>query len=265
MHPLLNLAIHAARLAGKQLLRAFDNPQAYRVTAKGENDWVTDVDQQTEQLITQLIHQKYPRHAILGEESGVTGKNDYLWVIDPIDGTVNFIHGLPSFCISIAVTYRGVPEHAVIFDPIRQELFNASRGEGAFLNNRRIRCSNDLHLAQAMLSVVNGSIISTQPTVPQFLDYYCRYFQQASKIRQQGTVALDCAHLAAGRLDGLAAFNMSYWDLAAGVLLIQEAGAVAIDPYSRDNYRNQSSIVAGSYGLVQEMLPLLQSSTPSSD
>lgn len=253
MHPLINVAVKAVRLAGMEILRSFDDPEHLQIQAKGINDWVTNTDVKVEQLIIRTIHNSYPQHAILGEESGVQGKSDYMWIIDPIDGTVNFAHGLPSFCISIAVAYRGRVEHGVVFDPVRQELFNASYGEGAFLNNRRIRCTNDVHLSQAMLSVVNGTIVSQQPTVEQFLNYYRTLYTSAAKIRQQGTVALDCAHLAAGRIDGLVAFNMSYWDLAAGALLIREAGGTVVEPYNDAQYHNQSHVVAGNYELIQEI------------
>lgn len=261
MHPLINVAIKAARLAGREILKSFDHPELIQVKRKGANDWVTDVDVRVEELIIKTIRASYPDHAILGEESGKSAtsnvNSDHLWIIDPIDGTVNFAHGLPSFCVSIAVAYRGRVEHGVIFDPIRQELFNASYGEGAFLNNHRIRTTSDLSLTQAMLSVVNGTIESDKPSVGQFLGYYQNLYTAASKIRQQGTVALDCAYVAAGRLDGLAAFNMSYWDLAAGVLLIQEAGGVALDPYSGLPYHDGAHLAAGSYGVVQELQKII--------
>lgn len=263
MHPIINVANKAALAAGREILRALDRLDTLTLTSKGPHDWATDVDERAEQIIIDTIRHSYPSHTVLGEEGGAQNlsgdhatDSEHLWIIDPIDGTINFTYGLPTFCISIAKAYRGKVEHAAIFDPVRQELFNASYGEGAFLNNRRIRVRQTA-LNNALLSVVNGSIISDKPSTDQFLNYYTTLFTKAAKIRQQGTVALDCAYVAAGRLDGLLAFNMSYWDLAAGALIIQEAGGTAWDFYQKTSYSNRDNLVAGNYELVNKIIATL--------
>ncbi len=224
MQPLLNIAIRAARRAGDVIVRYVDRLDTLTIRTKEHNDFVSEVDKQAEDEIIQAIRAAYPDHAILGEESGsLQGRSaEYTWIIDPLDGTTNFLHGFPVFSVSIAVKHRDKLEHGVVYDPLRNELFTASRGGGAQLNNRRIRCSN--------LRTLEGALIGTGFPFRenQNLDLYLKMFAAMAKktagIRRAGSAALDLAYVAAGRMDGFWELGLKEWDIAAGVLMIQEAG-----------------------------------------
>ncbi|CAM4377417.1 MAG: Inositol-1-monophosphatase [Legionellaceae bacterium] len=258
MHPMLNIAIAASRNAGKIILQAVDRLDSISVTQKKGHDLVTEVDIKAERAIIQTIQKAYPNHGILAEESGKTNGNDYTWIIDPLDGTTNFIHGFPHFCVSIALAYKNKLEQAVIYDPIRQELFTASRGNGAQLNNRRIRVSTRKNLTGALI----GTGFPFKD--PQYLASYLKTFHAFSipsaGIRRAGSAALDLAYVAAGRLDGFWEFNLNPWDLAAGSLLIKEAGGLVSNFEGVEIDFQTSNIVAGNGKVFKEMLQTISKS-----
>ena len=225
MHPLLNIAVTAARKAGDIIVRHLDRVDRLAVKAKEHNDFVSQVDRLAEEEIIYTIRKAHPDHAILAEESGThTGSGEFQWIIDPLDGTTNFLHGFPVFSVSIAVKHRGRLEHAVVYDPMRQELFTASRGGGAQLDGKRIRVSQQKTLEGALI----GTGFPFREN--QNLGIYLRMFEVVARktagLRRAGSAAQDLAYVAAGRLDGFWEMGLKPWDIAAGVLLIQEAGGL---------------------------------------
>jgi myo-inositol-1(or 4)-monophosphatase len=259
--PIINIAIQAARAAGTLIIRAMDRPDKMNVMEKGPKDYVTDIDKQVEQEIIAIIHKAYPDHAIHGEESGESGDADAdsVWIIDPIDGTRNFIHGFPQFCVSIAYQYRNRLEHGVIYDPLRQELFTASRGKGAQLNDRRIRVSSQKKLERCLLGTGFPSRESEEVQ-----EAYIRMLRAiipiCGDVRRAGSAALDLAYVACGRLDGFWEMNLNIWDVAAGVLLIKEAGGMLCDPQGSENYLRSGNIVAANPMILKQLLRVLDSS-----
>jgi len=244
MHPTINIAVKAARNAGNVILRNLDKRDQLTVSTKSHNDFVSEVDRQAENEILKIINKTYPDHAILAEESGEQqGDGEHLWIIDPLDGTTNFLHGFPQFAVSIALRVKGRLEHAVIYDPISQELYTASRGGGATMNDRRIRVSNAKGLDGALL----GTGFPFKQ--PQHLDTYLQTFKAlhppAAGIRRAGSAALDLAYVAAGRLDGFWEIGLNPWDMAAGVLLIQEAGGLVGDFSGGHDFMDTGNIIAG--------------------
>jgi myo-inositol-1(or 4)-monophosphatase len=264
MHPLINIGIRAARRAATIILRAMNRLDAVEVSTKGVNDFVTDVDRQAEQEIIDTIHHFYPDHGILAEESGERaprGHDDIVWIIDPLDGTTNFMHGFPQFCVSIAVQQRGKLEHAVIYDPLRQEIFTASRGAGAQLEDKRIRVSKSRGL--------EGALISTgfpYRANLRWLDSYLAMFKEVSLatagVRRPGSAALDLAWLAAGRTDAFWELGLNPWDTAAGVLLVTEAGG-RVGTLTGGEYTLGGDIVAGSPKTYEALLELLAPHVPA--
>lgn len=252
MHPLLNIAIQAARQASKVIVRALDQLDSVKTSSKGFNDYVTEIDQQSEQEIVQVIRKSYPEHSILAEESGLTARNntECTWIIDPLDGTVNFMRGIPHFCISIAAKVKNQYEVGVVYDPVRQELFTAAKGQGAQLDHRRIRVSSTKKMA--------GSIIATGFPVkqPQHIPFHLRtieniLFQEIADVRRAGAAALDLAYVAAGRMDAFWEIGLKEWDMAAGVLLVQEAGGLACDFEGGSAYAETGNLVAGTPRVCQ--------------
>ena len=244
MHPTVNIAVKAARNAGNVIIRHIDKRDQLTVSEKAHNDFVSEVDRLAEQEIINIISRTYPDHAILAEEGGEQqGDGEHQWIIDPLDGTTNFLHGFPQFAVSIALRSRGRLEHAVIYDPISQELYTASRGSGATLNDRRIRVSNARGLEGALL----GTGFPFKQ--PQHLDCYLQTFKalhpQAAGIRRAGSAALDLAYVAAGRLDGFWEIGLKPWDMAAGILLIQEAGGLVGDFAGGHDFMETGNIIAG--------------------
>ena len=223
MQPLLNIGVRAARRAGDLIVRSLSRLDSLHIDTKGRNDFVTDIDRKAEADIIATIRRSYPQHAVLGEESGRSGENEFLWIIDPLDGTTNFLHGFPTFSVSIAVELRGRLEHAVIYDPMRQEFFTASRGDGAQLEGRRIRVSAQRTLEGALIGTGFPFRMDAEH-VDSYLAMLKIIMGTAAGVRRPGSAALDLAYVAAGRLDGFWEFGLKPWDLAAGVLLVDEAG-----------------------------------------
>ncbi|RKZ94286.1 MAG: inositol-1-monophosphatase [Gammaproteobacteria bacterium] len=252
MHPMLNIAIRAARSAGNIIVRSLQHVDHLEVTIKSRNDFVTDVDRLAEQEIINTIRKAYPEHAILAEESGQQGENETVWVIDPLDGTTNFLHGFPHYCVSIAVMVRGKIEHGVIYDPLRDEMFTATRGAGAQLNDRRLRVAKRKELTASLLAT------GFPFKYPQYLDSYLATFNavfpQVADVRRAGSAALDLAYVAAGRLDGYWEIGLEKWDLAAGVLLIEEAGGVVSDFVGGDDYFEHGNLVVGNLAVQKQIL-----------
>jgi myo-inositol-1(or 4)-monophosphatase len=256
MKPTTNIAIRAARQAGSILMRYFDHLESLKVQEKNKNDYVSEVDRAAEQAIISTIHQAYPDHAILAEESGDHDGNDFQWVIDPLDGTTNYLHGFPQFSISIALKHRGVLESAVVYDPLKNELFTADKGNGAFLNERRIRVNNQKFLTGALIGT--GIPFRDRRFIDQYLGMLKDMTKDTAGIRRPGSAALDFAWLAAGRIDGFWELGLSQWDFAAGALLVKEAGGTVTDLSGGDKYLETGNVVAASVNLQREMLDLIK-------
>jgi len=260
MEPTITIALRAARKAGDTIVRAGDRLERIEVQRKGANDFVSEVDRAAERDIIFQLSKAYPGHAFLGEESGLTGNpdSDYLWIIDPLDGTTNFLRGIPHYCVSIACSFRGRVEHAVVLDPVRREEFVASRGRGAQLNGTRIRVSKQASLEGALL----GTGIPFRSRNQDRLSAYCDSLEtlagQTAGIRRAGAAALDLAYVAAGRLDAFWEVGLSRWDIAAGVLLVQEAGGLVSDMDGGDAYMDSGDIVCGSPKCFKAVLQAVQ-------
>ena len=251
-HPLLNIAVRAARQAGNVIARNIDRFDAFTVSEKATNDFVTDIDRVAERRIIDTIRRSHPDHAFLAEESGAHGRSDFEWIIDPLDGTANFIHGFPHLSVSIGVRHRGRIEHGVVFDPLRQELFTASRGSGAQLNERRIRVASKSSLNGALLG---GGFVSREiDRLETHLATLNALMSGSAQVRHSGSGALDLAYVAAGRLDGFWELGLSPWDIAAGVLLVQEAGGIVTEPSGGDDYLRSGDVAAANPKMLRAML-----------
>ena len=254
MHPMLNIAVRAARNAGNVIVRAFEQSDKVEVESKGSNDFVTNVDLSAEQAIIETIRKSYPEHAIVSEECGlVEGKDsDYQWIIDPLDGTTNFVKGIPHFAVSIALKVKGKLDQAVVYDPIRGELFTASRGKGAQLNGFRIRVKQHKDLAGTVLAT--GFPFKQKQHIDAYMNMFKGLFAKTSDMRRAGSAALDLAYVAAGRIDGYFEIGLKPWDTAAGELLVVEAGGLVTDFVGGHNHQQSGNIVAGSSRLLKEIL-----------
>ncbi|MGY8525147.1 inositol monophosphatase family protein [Paracidovorax citrulli] len=260
MHPMLNIAVKAARKAGSIINRASMDVDLLRVTRKQHNDFVTEVDRSAEAAIIEIIRTAYPDHAILAEESGQSWAegeegHEYTWVIDPLDGTTNFIHGFPQYCVSIALLHRGNPSQAVVYDPTRDELFTASKGAGAFLNNRRIRVSRRDKLADCLIGT--GFPFRNLESLNAYLDVFALMTQNCAGMRRPGAAALDLAYVACGRLDGFFESGLKPWDMAAGMLLISEAGGLVGNYAGEARQLEQGEVMAGNPKAFAQMVRLL--------
>lgn len=243
MHPLVNVAVKAARNAGKLIIRSLDRLDSLTVDEKGFNDFVTEIDRLAEQEIINTVREVYPNHAFLGEESGNTGKNDYIWVIDPLDGTTNYIHGFPAFSVSIGIKYKNKIVHGVIFNPLNGELFTATRGEGAYLNNHRLRVSKRTTLHSSLLGI--GFPYKQRGDLQIQVAILDKLFPHIAGFRSLGSAALTLAYVAAGRLDGAFWIScLNEWDIAAGQILIHEAGGLVGDCYGTEDYSHGNLIIA---------------------
>jgi len=265
MHPLLNIATQAARAAGGNILHHLDRIDQLNVEHKGKNDYVSEVDKEAENTIIQTIKKYYPDHDILAEESGVNKAkkkaSEVRWIIDPLDGTTNFLHQFPQFCVSIAIEVKGKIQHAAIFDPVRDEMFTASRGSGAFLNNRRLRVSEQKTLDNALLAT--GFPYHDFSYIDAYMDSFKSFMLNTAGIRRAGSAALDLAYVACGRVDGYWEFNLKPWDIAAGALLVQEAGGLSTDFTGGDNYLKSGNILAANTKLYKEMAQTIGKTVPS--
>jgi myo-inositol-1(or 4)-monophosphatase len=248
---MLNIAIRAARKGGNVIARAVDRLDQLDVQVKSENDFVTEIDNKAEQEIIYTIRSAFPDHGILAEESGHHPGDEYQWVIDPLDGTTNFVHGFPQFAVSIGLKKRGRLEQAVVYDPLRQELFTASRGNGAQLNDHRIRVSKRSDLDGALLGT--GFPFKQQQHLDCYIDTFKALFPMTAGIRRAGSAALDLAYVAAGRLDGFWEIGLKEWDMAAGVLLIQEAGGLVSDFSGGNEFMQTGNIITGNPKLFKQL------------
>ncbi len=256
MKPTTNIAVRAARQAGSILLRYFDHVDALKVTQKSRNDFVSEVDKAAEEAIISVIRQSYPDHAILAEETGQHDGNDFQWVIDPLDGTTNYLHGFPQFGISIALKHRGVLESGVVYDPLTNELFTADKGNGAYLNERRIRINNHKSLQGALIGT--GIPFRDRRFIDNYLGMMKDMTVDTAGIRRPGSAALDFAYLACGRTDGFWELGLSQWDFAAGALLVKEAGGTVTDLSGGEKYLETGNVVAANVSLHQEMIKLIK-------
>jgi myo-inositol-1(or 4)-monophosphatase len=257
MHPMLNIAVRAARRAGSIINRAALDGGALEVKSKQLNDYVTQVDRAAEEAIMEVVRKAYPEHGFLAEESGASAEQaEVRWIIDPLDGTTNFIHGFPQYCTSIAVEQRGALAHAVIYDPARNELFTASKGRGAFLNDRRIRVSKCRRLQDALVGT--GFPFKELKRVDLYLAQLKRLMAEASGVRRAGAAALDLAYVACGRLDAFWELGLSPWDMAAGALLIQEAGGLVGGLSGENDFLQSGDITAATPKIFPTLLQALR-------
>lgn len=267
---MLNVAVRAARQAGRLINRASVDVENLRVTRKDRNDFVTEVDKAAEAAIIETLLGAYPSHAILAEESGhrpgTTGskiqrvnalrETEHIWIIDPLDGTTNFVHGVPHYCISIALMERGSVTQGLIYDPIRNELFTASRGRGAFLNDRRIRVSKRTRLDESLIGT--GFPFRMISQIDTYFTILRPVMERAAGIRRAGAAALDMAYVAAGRFDAFFEIGLKPWDVAAGSLLVTEAGGLVGDFGGNASYLEGEQVLAGAPKVFSAMIPLLE-------
>ncbi len=261
---MVTIAVRAARAAGNIIVRNMDRLDRINIASKKNNDFVCDVDHQAEAAIIETLKESYPDHGILAEESGIHDESsEYQWIIDPLDGTTNYLHGFPQFAVSIALKHKNRLEAAVIYDPVSQELFTAARGEGAKLNEKRIRVSGHVGLNSALLST--GFPYTDQSYLDTYLETMRALMEPAAGIRRPGSAALDLAWIAAGRCDGFWEFNLNAWDIAAGALIVREAGGIVTDFYGKDSYLETGDIIAASPKVYPEMLKIIEPCVRNSD
>jgi myo-inositol-1(or 4)-monophosphatase len=258
LHPMLNTAIKAARTAGGIINQASRDLDLIKVNTKGPNDFVTEVDQMAERAIIDTLLGAYPGHGILAEESGRShGAKDseYIWIIDPLDGTTNFIHGLPMYCVSIALEYRGQIQQAVVYDPNRNDLFYASKGRGAFLNDKRLRVSKRIRMADALIGT--GFPFRRGDSFKRYMQMLELVMQSCAGVRRPGSAALDLCYLAAGYYDGFFETGLSPWDVAAGALIVTEAGGLVGNFTGEADFLHQREVVAGNPKIYAQLVTML--------
>ena len=257
MHPMLNIAVRAARRAGSIINRASLGGGAVNVRSKRVNDFVTEIDQAAEQAIIEIVQRAYPDHGFLAEESGVAAPDaEYRWIIDPLDGTTNFIHGFPQYAVSIAVEHRGSLMHAVVYDPTKNEIFTATKGRGAFLNDRRIRVSKCEKLGDALVGT--GFPFKEMKRARLYLHQLKNIMEGSAGVRRAGSAALDLAYVACGRLDAFWELGLSPWDIAAGALLIQEAGGLVGDLDGETGFLESGDVCASAPRVFPALLKALK-------
>jgi myo-inositol-1(or 4)-monophosphatase len=257
---MLNTAVSAAREAGRVTTRAWGRTDRMNTREKARNDWVSDVDLSAEQAIVQTLQRAYPDHTIMAEEGGqLSGADsDYVWIIDPLDGTTNYLREIPQYAISIALRYKGRLEQAVVYDPLKEELFTATRGAGAFLNSRRIRVSGRKDLDGALLGT--GIPFREDQDLERFLSSLRHLIPGTAGVRRPGSAALDLAWVACGRFDGFWEMGLQPWDMAAGLLLVQEAGGVVSDWQGNPDVMRRGDVVAANPKVLKAMLQRLHQS-----
>ena len=244
MHELLNIAVMAARRAGAVLGRNFNKREKLVVESKSHNDFVSSADFEAEKAIIEVIHKYYPDHAIHAEESGIQGNSDHVWIIDPLDGTTNYLHGFPIFAVSIGLQINGRLEHAVVYDPMREELFSASRGQGAQLDGHKIRVSGTKDLQGALVGTGIPYRDANEDMKP-YLKMLSKVAKNTSGIRRPGAASLDLCYVASGRLDAFWETGLAPWDLAAGTLIIREAGGIVSGLDGTENHLDSGHVLAG--------------------
>lgn len=258
MQPMLNIAIRAARSAGDLIIRRLNKLPQLHIESKAPNDYVSEVDRQAESLIIDELIKAYPNHGVIAEESGIIeGSDEFKWIIDPLDGTTNYLHGFPQYAVSIACQKGNRLEHGVIYDPFKQELFAASRGSGATLNNRKIRVANGRSTEAALLAT--GFPFRHKEQLDSFLQQIKMFFETAGDVRRAGAAALDLAYVAAGRLDGYWENNLQSWDIAAGALIVREAGGMVTDYDGNEHFLERGEVVAANPKVLSDMLRKLKS------
>jgi len=256
MHPMVNIAVRAARQAGAVMIRQLNRLESLEIVEKGRNEYVSQVDHMAEDAIIEVIREYHPDHSILAEERGQQGSHEYQWIIDPLDGTTNYLHGFPVFAVSIAVAHEGQLEHGVVYDPLRQEVFTASRGQGAQLDGRKIRVSK--------CSRIEHSLIATgfpyrmdYAQLDDYLGMLKAVISETSGVRRPGSAALDLCYLAAGRVDGFWELGLKIWDVAAGTLVVREAGGRISDFHGTDKFLDSGDVVAGNPKIYAALSRLL--------
>jgi myo-inositol-1(or 4)-monophosphatase len=256
MHGMVNIAIRAARRAGEIMIRQMNRLEKLEVIEKEANEFVSGVDQKAEEAIIEVIKDHYPDHAILAEESGASGDHEMQWIIDPLDGTTNYLHGFPVFAVSIAVAQGNELQHGVVYDPLRQEIFSASRGQGAQLDSHKIRVSKQREL--------RGSLIATgfpyrlaETKIDSYLKMLRAVMIETAGVRRPGSAALDLCYLAAGRVDGFWELGLRKWDMAAGALIVREAGGRISDFRGSDKYLDSGNVIAGTPRVYSALSKLL--------
>ena len=258
LHPMLNIAVKAARAAGSVINRASLDIEKLQVQVKSANDFVTEVDQHAEAVIIETILQAYPGHGILAEESGRehgAKDSEFTWIIDPLDGTTNFIHGFPVYAVSIALAYRGVVQQAVVYDPSRNDLFVASRGRGAYLNDRRLRVSKRTRIQESLIGT--GFPFRKGDNFKRYVKMFEEVMQQCAGLRRPGAAALDLCYVAAGYYDGFFETGLNPWDVAAGSLMITEAGGLIGNFTGEADFLYQREVVAGNPKIYGQLVATL--------
>lgn len=257
MNPILNTAFKAARRAGQMMIRASGNLEVVKIDSKAFNDFVSNVDRESEMILVDALKEAYPHHKITCEESGSHGKSDaeYEWIIDPLDGTTNFLHGHPQYAISMALLHKGVLQEALVYAPERNDLYMASRGQGALLNDRRIRVSNRVELNRCLIGT--GFPVVDQSMMDKYLAILKDFLSKTAGGRREGSAALDLCSVAVGRLDGFFEFNLKPWDVAAGALIVKEAGGIVTDMQGNDTWLKTGNIVAGNPKVLAQMLQII--------
>ncbi len=253
----LEVAVQASKAAGRILMRNLGRLQRADLFRKGEYDWVTTIDRASEEAILRIITRAFPDHTILAEESAPgASPSAWQWMVDPLDGTINYIHRFPMFCVSIALARFGKPEVGVVYDPVREELFTARRGQGARLNGRKIRVSSNNNFRESMLAT--GFPLRAKARLNAYLESFRRIFLETGSIRRAGSAALDLAYTACGRFDGFWEMSLASWDTAAGSLLVEEAGGIVTDFFGTDQYLSNGHIAAGNTWIQPRLVELLK-------
>src|SRR5210317_195045 len=255
-HPILNIAINAAHIAGDMMRQELHKVASIPVTRKARHDYVTEIDKASEEQIVREIKRFHPDHAILGEEGGAEGESDHVWIIDPLDGTSNYLHGIPHFCISIALQVKGRTEFGVVYDPMRDEMFSASRGGGAHLNNTRIRVSKRNTLDTAILATAFP--FRQRGMMSVYTGIFSDVFKKIEDVRRMGAAALDLSWVAAGRMDAYFEIGLKPWDVAAGALIVREAGGVVTDFDGNDKVEESHSILAAPFKLMTPLRKIIE-------
>lgn len=260
MQPMLTIALRAARTAGEKIVRAGDRLDLVKVDEKGVNDFVSDVDRNAEQEIISIIRRAYPDHGFLGEESGEHNPDsDYIWVIDPLDGTTNFLRGIPHYAVSIGCLLKGKLEHAVVYNPVTREEFTASRGYGAKLNDKRLRVTTRASLDGALVGTGIPFRHHKEDMLPGYLKTLGELASKTAGIRRPGSAALDLAYVAAGRYDAFWEMGLKPWDMAAGALLVTEAGGLVSDFHGGHDFLGSGNIVCGNPKCFKQVLQIVNS------